>query len=155
MCMMICIMWSIGSPALYMSPHYWNLWMNFRVSCPIIWHHVSPFAHPLMPSVVNIILISIRFSFRPDAAMLFIMVKACLCFKQFLFIAILKEFMYLYWILNRMGNVHLQRHFRKYQERYGTSLPGLAKYPNQDVWSYHELLQINPIVYVGNLVIIF
>ena len=34
------------------------------------WHHVSPFTHTLVPSVVSIILVSITFSLRPDEAML-------------------------------------------------------------------------------------
>ena len=38
-----------------------------------LWHHVSPFTHPLVQSVVSII-----FSLGPDEAMLFVMVIACL-----------------------------------------------------------------------------
>ena len=41
---------------------------------------VPPAAEPylLVPSVVSIILVSITISLRPDKAMLFVMVKACL-----------------------------------------------------------------------------
>ena len=44
----------------------------------ILLHHVSPFIHPLVPSVINFILESIAFSLRPDKPCCFGMAKACL-----------------------------------------------------------------------------
>ena len=43
--------------------------LHQRVPTPF-WHYVSSFAHPFVPSVVSIILISITASLRPDEAML-------------------------------------------------------------------------------------
>ena len=46
------------------------------IRCQTIWHQVSLFIHPMVPSVVFIILVSITFSHRPDEVMLFGMMKA-------------------------------------------------------------------------------
>ena len=42
------------------------------------WHHVSFFTHPMVPSVVSIIMLSITFSIRLGDAVLFVMAKTCL-----------------------------------------------------------------------------
>ena len=66
---------------------------------PPLWYDLSPFTHPLVPSVVSIILVIITFFFRLDEAMLFLAWQKFVCtYKYFLFNAIYKEFSYLYLI---------------------------------------------------------
>ena len=52
------------------------------VGCHTIWHLVSLIAHPMLPSVVIVNIGKYNISQRPDEAMLFVMVKACLCLKK-------------------------------------------------------------------------
>ena len=51
---------------------------------------MSPFAHPLVPTVLSIILVSITFSLRPDEAMFFAVAKVVFAHKYFLFNAFIR-----------------------------------------------------------------
>ena len=51
-----------------------------------ILHQVSLIAQPMVPSVVSVYIVEYNIFHRPDEAMLFVMVKACLCLKHNLFI---------------------------------------------------------------------
>ena len=61
------------------------------IRCQTIWYQVSLFTHPMVPCVVSIILVGIAFSHRPDKAILFVTVKACLSYKYILFFITFKE----------------------------------------------------------------
>ena len=60
-----------------------------------LWHHVSPFTNPFVPSEVSIILVGMTFSLGLDKPCLSWQKIVC-AYKYFLFNAIYKEFSYLY-----------------------------------------------------------
>ena len=89
----------------------WSLPMFLLRNGSTIWHYVSLFAQPMVPSVVRIILVSITPFLRPDNGMLLVIIKTYLILQNVLFYITFEEFTYWYWLPKRMRNLclHLQR----------------------------------------------